>query len=209
MPDTTDPTGIDTWWLSFGHTTYFSIDQNGVVTSVTALAVSEYILGISVNDTYGNTGSDVVLITVEDTTLPGWMITPENQVVEYGDSFLYDVTATDLAGISHWWLNSTDFSIDAEGVITNATILSVKVYGLEVFVNDTHGNVLSATITITVEGPTTTTPTTTTSTTITTTPTSPTGTTPGGLDPMVILVLGGVGAVVVLVIVVVFMKKKS
>jgi len=45
--------------------------------------------------------------------------------------------------------------------------------------------------------------------TTTTTTSPPTGTTPGGLDPMALLAIGGVGAIVVLVIVFVFLKKKS
>jgi hypothetical protein len=98
-------------------------------------------------------------------------------------------------------------------MITNTTPLAVGVYGLEISCNDTHGNVLSATIAITVEELPTTTPTTTTTPTDTTTtptsPTTPTGTTPGGLDPMVMIVLGVGGALAILIIIVVFLKKKS
>ena len=220
----TDPSGISHWWMS---STVFSIDSDGVITNITPLVVYVYLLIFAVNDTYGNVLADSILVTVEDTILPSWELAPENQIINYGEVFRYDLNATDLAGISHWWLNSTDFSIDSDGVITNATILAVDVYGLQIFVNDTHGNVLSETITVTVEElPTTTTPTptSTTPTTDTTTPTSttpttdtteptspttPTGTTPSGLDPMVLLTLGGIGAVVVLLIIVTFLKKKS
>jgi parallel beta-helix repeat protein len=211
----TDPSGIDEWWLSDAHSPYFSIDSAGVIRNATILDVSVYDFTINVNDTYGNELSITIAVTVEDTVLPSWVTTPENQVIEYGETFSYDVDAIDLAGISTWWLNRTDFSIDSSGLITNATVLAVGVYGLEVFCNDTHGNVQSAIITVTVEAPpTTTTPTstTTTPTTDTTTPTlptTPTGTTPSGLDPMLLLALGGVGAIVVLVIVFVFLKKKS
>jgi hypothetical protein len=179
--------------------------------------VGVYGLQIFVNDTHGNVQHASIIITVADTTLPSWVTTPENQVIEYGEAFIYDLDATDLAGISTWWLNSTDFAIDAEGIITNATVLAVGVYGLQIFVNDTHGNVLSGVITVTVDEPTVTTTTTTTgtttepttSTTSPTSPTTPTGTTPDGLDLMVFIAIGGVGAIVVLIVVFVFLKRKS
>jgi parallel beta-helix repeat protein len=203
--DVTDSSAISHWWLTGGG---FSIDSDGVITNSTFLAVNIYIIIINVNDTYGNTRGALIAITVEDTILPSWVIAPENQVIEYGEHFTYDVDATDLAGIDNWWLNTTDFEIDGNGVITNATVLAAGSYGLEISCNDTHGNVLSATITVTVEElPSTTTPTT--DTTTPTSPTTPTGNTPGGLDPMLFIALGGIGGVVVLIIVILFVKKKS
>jgi parallel beta-helix repeat protein len=211
----TDLAGINAWWLN---STDFAIDGNGVITNGTLLAEGIYGLEIFVQDRHGNVQSATISITVEDTILPSWVILPENQIIEFGEFFSYDIDVTDLAGTSHWWLNGTDFSIDENGLITNATVLAVGVYGLEISCNDTHGNVLSATITVTVEeAPVTTTTTTTSTTTATTTtdtttptsPTTPTGTTSSGLDPMVLLAFGGIGVVVVLILVMFFLKKKS
>jgi parallel beta-helix repeat protein len=213
----TDPSGIDTWWFDSGGVSLLSIDAEGVVRNATIIYEPGTGVAVCVNDTYGNEATIILFIHVTDSVLPNLVTTPENQVIEYGEAFIYDLDATDLAGISTWWLNSTDFAIDAEGIITNATVLAVGVYGLQIFVNDTHGNVLSGVITVTVDEPTVTTTTTTTgtttepttSTTSPTSPTTPTGTTPDGLDLMVFIAIGGVGAIVVLIVVFVFLKRKS
>jgi parallel beta-helix repeat protein len=210
----TDLAGIDSWWLN---STDFTIDAKGVIKNATILVEGIYGLEIFVEDRHGNMQSTTISVTVEDTVLPSWVISPENQIIEFGENFIYDLDATDLSGISHWWVNSSEFSINADGTITNASVLAVGIYGLEIFVEDNHGNVQSAIITVTVEEvtPTTTTttptPTTTTptDTTTPTSPTTPTGTTPSGLDPMVFIALGGIGAIAVLIIIVVFVKKKS
>jgi hypothetical protein len=57
----------------------------------------------------------------------------------------------DPSDIDQWWLNTTLFSIDANGVITNATTLSLGVYWIKVSVNDTQGNILTAIFKVTVE----------------------------------------------------------
>lgn len=203
--DATDLAGIDHWWLN---STDFTIDEDGLITNATVFVTGVYGLEIYVNDTHENILSAIITITVEDTISPSWVISPENQVIEYGESFSYDLDATDLSDISHWWLNSTDFTVDSNGVIANATVLAAGVYGLEIYVNDTHGNVLSAIISVTVEAPITNT--TTTTTTTTTTSATSTSTTTEGPDPLVILALViGFGAVAVVIIVIVFLKKKT
>ncbi len=111
---------LDAWWLN--DTTYFSIDSNGVITSVGLVPVGSYGLNVSVNDTRGAVLSGEFTITVIDTTPPSWVETPVTQTVEYGTSFVYDLDATDLSGIDYWWLNVTEgFVIDEDGVITNST----------------------------------------------------------------------------------------
>jgi hypothetical protein len=62
------------------------------------------------------------------------------------------LNARDLYGIDAWRTNNSDeFSIDSWGVITNITALPVGVYGLQVWVNDTHNNLLSFSFSVTVE----------------------------------------------------------
>ena len=63
------------------------------------------------------------------------------------------MNATDDVGISQYFINDTEhFSIDAEtGIITNATVLQIGEYSLNISVNDTSGNVLSQIITITIQ----------------------------------------------------------
>ncbi len=48
----TDPSGISTWWLN--DTTNFAINNEGIVSNLVTLAVGQYPLHVSVNDTAGN-----------------------------------------------------------------------------------------------------------------------------------------------------------
>ena len=74
---------------------------------------------------------------------------PSDRRVKYGNPFYYDLNATASAGIDSWWLNSTiNFSIDSEGVIRNVSQLPIGSYGLQVWVNDTLSNVISAEFTV-------------------------------------------------------------
>jgi parallel beta-helix repeat protein len=81
---------------------------------------------------------------------PVWIEAPTNQVFIYTDPFTYDLNVSAYKSVDLWWTNDTiDFYIDQSGVIGNATTLLPGMYGLQVFVNDTYGNILSATISIT------------------------------------------------------------
>ena len=134
---------LHTWWLN--DSTYFSIDNNGVITSIGLVPVGSYGLTVSVNDTRGAIVSGEFTITVVDTTPPSWVETPITQTSEFGTSFIYDLNAFDLSVIDYWWLNITEgFVIDENGVITNSTFLAVGVYSLEVRVYDIYDNYRSA-----------------------------------------------------------------
>jgi parallel beta-helix repeat protein len=145
--DVTDDSGISHWWVN---TTDFAINDNGEIRSVVPLVIGIYGLEISVNDTYDNILSAIISVTVEDTTPPNWLTPPENKIVGFGYTFSYDLDADDLSGISQWWINSSVFTIDSNGLIENNTILPVGVYWIQVFVNDTIGNRLNATISVSV-----------------------------------------------------------
>ena len=81
---------------------------------------------------------------------------------DFGESFEYQVAASDLSDVARWTLNNTlQFRIDNNGVITNRTTLQIDQYGLRVTAYDPYDNQLSATFTLFVEPPTTTGPTTT------------------------------------------------
>jgi hypothetical protein len=123
-----------------------------------------------------------------------------DQVVELGEGLVYDLDVTDMSGIGSWWLNDTTyFTIDQDGTITNSTPLVVGIYSVLVSVSDTLGNIQSSEITITVVD----------TTSPTTTPTT-TDTTTEGLDPLMILALGlGIGGAAVVVIVIVFLRRSS
>jgi len=57
-------------------------------------------------------------------------------------SFSESITASDVSGIDSYWLNDTTyFSIDAAGLITNVTNLSrIEIHWLNISVNDTFNN---------------------------------------------------------------------
>ena len=145
-----DPSGIDSYWIS--DTLNFHIDSNGLITNVIPLSVDSYWLEVRVNDTYGNYNNAFILIIVQDTTPPTWDETPTNQIIEHGTSFKYDVNASDLSGIDYYWINDTsNFNIDANGVIINIVTLSVGEYSLIISVFDPYGNSRGTGIKITVE----------------------------------------------------------
>ncbi len=95
---------------------------------------------------------DLWLVRVPEDVPPTWDETPTDQTISSGVSFRYDLNASDSSGIGAWWLNDTiSFVIDAEGVITNRVPLAGITYGLLVRVNDTYGNILQASFSVTVQ----------------------------------------------------------
>jgi hypothetical protein len=140
-----------------------------------------------------HSGSALDNVVVDNTVVydkipPDWDETPEDKYIEIGDSFRYDLNASDDSGIASWALNDvTHFNIDSQGVITNIANLDVGSYALEVSVFDGYGNNRTGTFTVYVSGP-----------------TSPI------LPPMDwILVAGGVGVLVIVILVIVVMKRVS
>jgi len=147
--DATDPAGVDCWWTN--DTINFNVDINGIITNKTILMTGIYGLQIFVNNSIGSTKNATFKVTVQDTTDPVWVEVPANQVREYGITFLYDLDVSDYSSLDTWWLNDTvHFSITSDGTITSIVDLPVLQYGLQVFVNDTHGNVLSGSFSLAV-----------------------------------------------------------
>ncbi|MGY5861984.1 MAG: hypothetical protein RTU09_06380 [Candidatus Thorarchaeota archaeon] len=148
-----DPSGLDAWWLN--DTANFNIGSNGRIISIGVLTSGVFGVRIFVNDTYGNVLIDTFTVIVEDTTSPTWVQTPTSQTLEFGDMFFYDVDAFDLSGIDHYWVNeTTHFTIDENGCISNATTLAVGIYWIEVRAYDPYDRYCSATFVVTVEEPT-------------------------------------------------------
>ena len=87
----------------------------------------------------------------EDNDTPIWDQTPKDQIIEYGEYFTYDVNASDISGIDHYWVNDTsNFYINNEGLIVSITILNVGEYWFEIRAYDPSDNFISADIKITV-----------------------------------------------------------
>ncbi len=142
----TDASGNHVWNQSFGGTN----DDDG--RAIVSCSDGGFALaGITMS--YGAGNYDAWLVRVGQGNLPPtWVETPTDQVAIAGMPFLYDLEATDPEGsLDSWWLNdTTNFAIDAEGEITNAAVLEEGSYGLQVSVNDSYGNVLTAVFTVVV-----------------------------------------------------------
>lgn len=143
------PAVIMNWWIN--DTTNFNIESNtGIITSIGILPVGRYPLEANVQDSFGRVLTAVIIITIQDTINPIWDFTPTDQLSEYGEAFSYDLDATDLAGIDHWWINTTTFSIDSAGVIS-AGFLNIGEYWVEVRAYDPSDNFCTATFKIMVQ----------------------------------------------------------
>ena len=104
-------------------------------------------------DNGGPTGYDVWLVRVldRDGEPPTWTEEPTDQTIYEGNPFQYQLNATDIAGIASWWINdTTNFNIDAEGLITNAIALTEDTYPLEARAYDPYDNYCTATFTVTI-----------------------------------------------------------
>jgi hypothetical protein len=181
---------LDEWFLT--GSTYFTIDSgSGEISNVGTPPVGEYNLEIQVNDRYHNSLLDSLQIVVQDTTDPTWDIVIEDQSIDYGEDFVYDLAASDLAGIASWSVDNTEFSVESEGRVRNLITLVPGVHAVTVTVTDVNGNNLKGMFTVTVGNrPPTTHPT-----------TPPTGG-PAGIFDSVLPFAVGVGATLFVVAVV-------
>jgi surface protein len=146
-----DNTAVDRYWLN--DTTQFQINPaSGLIINTTTLVFGSYHLMIHVNDTNGNEIAKAITISVVDSIAPTWLQSPQNRVLPVLTSFTHDVNASDNWAVDKYWINDTTrFQVNpANGLITNKTLLPPALYHLRISVNDTSGNVLSTTITITV-----------------------------------------------------------
>lgn len=62
----TDSSNIDNWWID--DLENFAIDENGVITNTTALAIGNYLVNVWVNDTHGFTQHDSFTLSVLPST---------------------------------------------------------------------------------------------------------------------------------------------
>lgn len=161
-------------------------DGTNIETNLDNLAVGYYNITMIAYHVSGHWISATSSADVTDTIAPAWVAAPTNQEITVGDSFSYQVTATDASGIGSYSVNdTTHFQISGTGLITNVVLLEEGVYGLEITVVDIYGNELTATITITVVA-----------------------TPPGGVDTIMLIVLSLSAGVLVLIIAIVLYGKK-
>lgn len=97
--------------------------------------------GVDANsDGYGDTPYDIpgTAVSIDPHPLmyspkaPEWVVEPTDQNVEFPADFTYDLDATAAAPIRNWWISdTTHFSINSNGVITNTAPLTLGTYGSE------------------------------------------------------------------------------
>ncbi len=119
----------------------FSIDPStGLLVNATALPVGTYPLMIMANDSWSQMAISEIVVEIADTTPPTWTSSIEDQTIEFGNFFSYDIDAWDLASLDSWWISPSDkFSVSSTGTVQNSTVLTVGDYKVYVWVNDTHG----------------------------------------------------------------------
>jgi len=112
---------------------------------------------------YHVTGSNNVYDYRPLMLLPGspvtWLQIPGDYIIPYGEDLYCDLDATATPpGLDQWWLSDTTlFTIDHYGVLTNLVTLPIGTYWVQVWVSDWMGNVITAGFRVIVYGGTTTT----------------------------------------------------
>ncbi len=83
---------------------------------------------------------------------PQWNPEPSDQVVELGNTFEYALSVIAPGGVDHWWINdTTHFVISPSGVVTNASKLSLGVYYIQVWINNTQNDTITSIFSVTVQ----------------------------------------------------------
>ncbi len=92
------------------------------------------------NDSVGNENSSSVTFTL-DTTPPYFQHAISNFELTNGQSFDYDVNATDAGvGLQAYAVNDTTFQVNSTGWIKNNSALGISLYYINISINDSLGN---------------------------------------------------------------------
>ncbi|KKN40751.1 hypothetical protein LCGC14_0730210 [marine sediment metagenome] len=142
----TDYSGINNFWIN--NTAQFFINSNGEISNNSFITLGEYDLEIRAIDPFDNYCSAVIKIIVQDTINPTWIYYPIWLEGEFGSILVAHLGATDLSGIHFYQVNDTiNFVIDGDGMLTNATILNIGIYSVEIRAYDSSGNYVSTIVT--------------------------------------------------------------
>jgi parallel beta-helix repeat protein len=153
-----------TWNASAARPHYYTVKQNDIVIEenlwdgksidvvITSLDPGVYKFTIIVNSTSGRDTQSTIEVTSIDTTSPEWIEPPVNKVIEHGNRLLMKIEASDLFGISNYWINDTgNFKIDANGALEDVHLLVLGTYYIEIRAYDPSLNYISEEIVITVQ----------------------------------------------------------
>ena len=109
------------------------------------------------NITIGFTGATYVpynslivdyIVQFAEDNAPEWDQIPIDQLIQEGDSFLYEVNASDTSGVDYSIDDTVNFNITSEGIITNSRSLSAGVYPLEIRAYNPFNNNITASINV-------------------------------------------------------------
>ena len=90
---------------------------------------------------------DYIIQFAEDNA-PQWDRVPGSKTIYEGDSFYYDVNASDTSGVDYSIDDTINFNITSEGIITNLRSLSAGDYPLEISAYNPFNNSITAGINI-------------------------------------------------------------
>ena len=128
-----------------------SLGSGGVCVNVTNLTWSEgaHSITIWVNDSGNNVNQSSINFTI-DTLPPYFDEEILNQTYEYkSESVGYNINASDSgAGFDNYSVNDTNFEINSSGWLSNASSLGVKIYTINITINDTLNNINSTILSI-------------------------------------------------------------
>lgn len=114
--------------FSINDTTNFQITNNGLLTNKTNLAIANYTINVSINDTSGNTNSTLYYVYVQDTTFPtiDWGIGTTTNGTTISQSWIYMNTSWTELNFSNitFWVDSTSVTNTSQIYSYNATGLS-------------------------------------------------------------------------------------
>ena len=151
-------TQISTPWVNYGYLFWTNGPFEGYM-MIGAGGQFIYVIP-KYNITVGFTGDNEMsydfllrnfIVQFAEDNAPDWDQIPEDQLVREGDSFFYDVNASDTSGVEFSINDTVNFNITSEGIITNSTSLFVAVYPLEIRSYNPFNNSITATINIRVE----------------------------------------------------------
>ncbi len=143
--------GFINWSASALKPSHYEIKQDGAVVeegvwdgedlsiSFQNLDIGTYVFDVLVTAESGRSASDVVSVYTSDTTPPEWVQTPKDQIIECGNTLSLQYIASDYYGVSGWWVNSSDFSIE-NGLLQSYTVLDYGNYTLEIRAYDPSDN---------------------------------------------------------------------
>ena len=132
--DATDSGTLDTWVVNDSN---FTINSTGGLTNLTELSLGTYVMNVSVNDTYSNTGWVLYQVDVQDTTSPTIEVqSPTLSQNSTSQTLWFNATASET--IDTWIIdyNGTNQSFTPNTELT----LDDGDYNLSIWANDSSSN---------------------------------------------------------------------